>query len=80
MKRLSRSPHWVWGAMDPVSKLILTIDVSERMLAMAQRMVLQVAHMLATDCAPLFLTDGLREYLIANWLRVLQMLPSYCSI
>jgi transposase-like protein len=24
--RLSRSPHWVWVAMDPVSKRLLTID------------------------------------------------------
>jgi hypothetical protein len=27
MQRLSRSPHWVWVAMDPESKLILTINV-----------------------------------------------------
>jgi hypothetical protein len=30
IQRLSRSPHWVWVAMDPVSKLILTVDVGER--------------------------------------------------
>ena len=22
MKRLSQSPHWVWGAIDPVSKVL----------------------------------------------------------
>jgi IS1 family transposase len=65
IKRLSRSPHWVWVAMDPVSKLLLTIDVGERTLAMAQRVVHQVVQVLAPDCAPLFLTDGLREYLTA---------------
>jgi hypothetical protein len=27
MEHLSRSPHWVWTALDPVSKLWLTIDV-----------------------------------------------------
>jgi transposase-like protein len=27
IKRLSRSPHWVWIAMDPVCKLILGVDV-----------------------------------------------------
>jgi hypothetical protein len=32
---LSRSPHWVWVAIDPVSKLLLTIDVGERTVAMA---------------------------------------------
>ena len=63
--RLSRSPHWVWTAMDPESKLLLTIDVGERTLAMAQRVVHQVAQVLAPGCAPLFLTDGFREYLTA---------------
>jgi IS1 family transposase/transposase-like protein len=63
--RLSRSPHWVWVAMDPVCKLILTVDVGERTLAMAQRLVHQLTQVLAPDCAPLFLTDGYREYLTA---------------
>jgi hypothetical protein len=44
---LSRSPHWVWVAMDPVSKLILTVDVGERTLAMAQRLVHQLTQVLA---------------------------------
>jgi len=63
--RLSRSPHWVWVAMDPVSKLLLAIDVGNRTLAMAQRVVHQVAQVLAPDCAPLFLTDGFKEYMTA---------------
>jgi IS1 family transposase len=65
IKRLSRSPHWVWVAMDPESKLLLAIDVGDRTLAMAQRFVHHVAQRLAPDCAPLFLTDGFREYLTA---------------
>jgi IS1 family transposase len=65
IKRLSRSPHWVWGAMDPVCKLILAVDVGDRTLAMAQRLVHQVTQVLAPACAPLFLTDGFREYLTA---------------
>jgi hypothetical protein len=32
--RLSCAPHWVWGALDPVTKLLLTIDVGDRTLAM----------------------------------------------
>jgi IS1 family transposase/transposase-like protein len=63
--RLSRSPHWVWVAMDPVCKLILTIDVGKRTLAMAQRLVHQVTQVLAPVCALLLLTDGFREYLTA---------------
>src|ERR1043166_4663710 len=63
--RLSRSLHWVWVAMDPVSKLLLAIDVGNRTLAMAQRVVHQVVQVLAPDCAPLFLTDGFKEYMTA---------------
>jgi IS1 family transposase/transposase-like protein len=65
IKRLSRSPHWVWVAMDPVTKLLVVLDVGERTQAMAQRVVHHVAQVLAPDCAPLFLTDGFREYLTA---------------
>jgi IS1 family transposase len=65
IKRLSRSPHWVWVAMDPVCKLILAVDVGERTLAMAQRLMHQVAQVLAQACVPLFLTDGFRDYLTA---------------
>jgi IS1 family transposase len=65
LKRLSRSPHWVWGAIDPVSKLLLTIDVGDRTLAMAQRVVHQVVQVLAPGCGPLFLTDGFKEYMTA---------------
>jgi hypothetical protein len=42
---LSRSPHWVWGAMDPESKLLLRTCVGERTLAMAQYVVQQVAQL-----------------------------------
>jgi hypothetical protein len=63
--RLSRSPHWVWGALDPVTKLLLTVDVGDRTLAMAQCVVHQVVQVLAPDCVPLFLTDGFREYATA---------------
>ena len=65
IERLERSFQWVWVAMDPESKLLLAIDVGNRTLAMAQRVVHQVAQVLAPDCAPLFLTDGFREYLTA---------------
>jgi len=63
--RLSRSPQWVWAALDPVSKLLLAIDVGDRTLAMAQGVVHQVVQVLAPGCVPLFLTDGLKEYATA---------------
>jgi IS1 family transposase len=65
IERLSRSPQWVWVAMDPESKLLLTINVGERTLAMLQCFVHHVVHVLAPDCAPLFVTDGFREYMTA---------------
>jgi hypothetical protein len=45
--RLSRAPHWVWVAMEPESKLLLTIGLGERTLAMAQQVVHQAAQVLA---------------------------------
>jgi len=63
--RLERSPQWVWVAMDPESKRLLALDAGARTLAMAQRVVHHVAQVLAPDCAPLFLTDGFREYMTA---------------
>ena len=65
IKRLSRSPHWVWVAIDPVSKLLLAIDVGARTLAMTQSFVHQVARVLAPGCVPVFLTDGFKEYTTA---------------
>jgi IS1 family transposase len=65
IQRLSRSPHWVWAAIDPITKLLLTIDVGDRTLAMAQRVVHQVVQVLAPGCVPLFLTDGFKEYTTA---------------
>jgi hypothetical protein len=65
VERLSRSPHWVWAAIDPVTKLLLTVDVGDRTLAMAQRVVHQVVQVLAPDCVPLFFTDGFKEYTTA---------------
>jgi len=61
-QRRSRTPPWVWVALDPVTKLLLALDVGGRTLAMAQRLVHQVVEVLAPQCMPLFLTDGLKEY------------------
>jgi transposase-like protein len=65
IQRLSRSPHWVWVALDPVSKLMLAIDVGDRTRAMAQSVVHQVVQVLAPGCVPLLLTDGFKEYTTA---------------
>jgi len=65
LKRLARSPHWVWVAIDPVSKLLLALDVGDRTLAMAPHVVHQVVQVLAPGGVPLFLTDGFKEYATA---------------
>jgi hypothetical protein len=61
IQRRSRSPRWVWAALDPVSRLLLTLDVGDRTLAMAQGVVHRVVQVLAPNCVPLFLTDGFKE-------------------
>jgi IS1 family transposase len=65
IERLERSPQWVWVAMDPESKLLLTLDAGDRTLALAQRVIHHVVQVLAPDCAPLFLTDGFKAYMTA---------------
>jgi len=44
IKRLERSRHWVWTAIDPESTLLLAIEVGPRTLEMAQRVVHRVAQ------------------------------------
>jgi transposase-like protein/IS1 family transposase len=63
--RLERSPHWVWGAIDPITKLLLALDSGDRTLEMAQRVVHHVAEVLAPGCIPLCLTDGFKDYATA---------------
>jgi IS1 family transposase len=65
LKRLEGSRHWVWTAIDPVSKLLLAIEVGPRTLEMAQRVVQRVAQRLASGCMPAWLSDGFKGYLPA---------------
>jgi transposase-like protein len=61
IKRLSRSPQWVWVAIDPVSKLLLAIDVGQRTLAMAQRVVHQVVQAVCRSSSPMALRSTRRR-------------------
>ena len=65
IERLSRSPHWVWTAIDPETKVLLSVQVGSRTRAMAQAMLHQIAQLLAPGCVPLFLSDGYPHYLTA---------------
>jgi IS1 family transposase len=65
VEQLSRSPHWVWTALDPETKLLLCLRVGERTLAMAQAVLHQITGLLAPGCVPLFLSDGYAHDLTA---------------
>src|SRR5215831_12797613 len=65
IERLSRSPRWVWTAIDPETKLLLSVQVGDRTLAMAQAVLHQITQLLAPGCVPLFLSDGYMHYLTA---------------
>jgi hypothetical protein len=65
IQRLSRSPHWVGVAIEPVTTRLLTIEVGDRTLAMAPGLVHQVVQVLAPGWVPLFRTDGLQEDMTA---------------
>jgi IS1 family transposase len=75
IERLSRSPHWVWTAIDPETKLLLSAQVGARTLAMAQALLHHLAQVLAPGCMPLLLSDGYPHYLPAivthfgHWVR-----------
>jgi hypothetical protein len=65
LRLLEPARPWVWTAIDPVSKLLLAIEVGPRTVEVAQRVVHQVAQRLASTCMPLWLSDGFTGYLPA---------------
>ena len=65
LKRLEPSRPWVWTAIDPVSKLLLAIEVGPQTVAMAQRMVHRVSQRFASGCMPTWFSDGFKGYLPA---------------
>jgi hypothetical protein len=65
IERLSRSPHGVWTAIDPESKVLLRVQVGERTLAMAQAVLHHITQLWAPGCVPLFLSDANPHYLPA---------------
>src|SRR5262244_3917639 len=67
LKRLEPTRPWVWTTIDPVSKLLLSLEVGLRTWEMAQRVVHQVARRLASTCMPLWLSDGFKCYLPPLW-------------
>jgi IS1 family transposase len=65
IQRLEPARPWVWTAIDPVSKLLLAMEVGPRTVEMAQRVVHQVVSALAPGCVPAWFSDGFTGYLPA---------------
>jgi transposase-like protein/IS1 family transposase len=57
-----RQSCWVWTAIDSISRLWLAVEVGDRSLGMAQRLVHGVVSVLAPGVVPMFLTDQLASY------------------
>ena len=57
--REKRRHCWLWGAIDGESKLLMAVEVGERSLQTAQRVVHTVVSVLAPGIEPLFVSDQL---------------------
>ena len=53
---------WVWLAIDPQTKLILSLHVGSRKRDAAMTFIHDLAHRLAPGHLPVFLSDGLAAY------------------
>ena len=65
-----RLHSWLWSAIDPESKLLLAVEIGDRTLDVAQRLVHWVAQALAPGEVPLFETDQLVSYekaILSHW-------------
>jgi hypothetical protein len=65
IERLEGAPPWVWTALEPVSKLLLALEVGPRTVERAQHIGHQVASGLAPGWVPAWLSDGFQGYLPA---------------
>jgi len=65
LRLLEPARPWVWTVIDPVSKLLLVMEVGPRTVEIAQHVVHQVASVLAPGCVPAWFSDGFKGYLPA---------------
>jgi hypothetical protein len=65
IERLERSPHWVWVAMDPESKWLLSIGRRRAPAGHSPTRRPSDCAGVSPDCASLFLTNGFKEYTTA---------------
>jgi IS1 family transposase len=56
---------WLWLAIDPLTKILPVLELGPRTQHMAHRLIHSLRQMLASDCLPLFTSDGLNVYFYA---------------
>jgi transposase-like protein len=67
--------RWLWVAIDPLSKVILSVHLGRRRAEDAYALVHDTHARLAPSCVPAFTTDGLKAYFYAltahfgHWFR-----------
>jgi hypothetical protein len=57
--------QWLWGARDPVTKVIPTLHLEPRTTEAAMHFMHLLVQVLAPGCVPAFTTDGLQAYFYA---------------
>jgi hypothetical protein len=67
LERLEPSRPWVWTAIDPVSKVLLAIEVGPRTGKMVQRVGHHIVSVLALGCVPAWFSDGFRGICRPLW-------------
>ena len=76
--RCTKQILWLWLAIDPLTKILLVLELGPRTQTMAHRLIHALHQRLAPGCIPLFTNDGLNLYFYAltahfgYWLQVHQ--------
>ena len=74
--RSAKQILWLWLAIDPLTKILLVLQLGLRTQTMAHALVHSLQQSLAPGCIPLFTSDGLNVYFYAltahfgQWLQV----------
>jgi len=74
--RCATQVHWLWLAIDPLTKILPVLELGPRTQHMAHRVIHSLRQLLTPDCLPLFTSDGLNVYFYAltahfgHWLQV----------
>jgi len=63
--RCTTQVHWLWLAIDPLTKILPVLELGPRTQHMAHRVIHSLRQMLAPSCVPLFTSDGLNLYFYA---------------